>query len=274
VGCGTGSGEQGHPLGEGHGALLDVEDHGLLLVTGGPPGAPVSCPLVVVAIWPMRSFPASGVAGLHTIGVVRGPAGGGTLPGAGRFDRYFSPVRARCTGRCGQQAARVASGAGPAGEMAVAGCGQGPGPDARSAVRSFPCGPGAPPGAAAKSGSSARRQSSRPPAGGSARFRSPSASWSKGSPPRLGQPAAAGEKELTPGPAQQTSEQGVGCGLARVDQAAASLSTIARTTSATATVSMMGNQWFPVPAPSLSAAMAIVHYRQSSGALGLAGQAG
>ena len=29
------------------------------------------------AVWPMRSFPASGVTGLHTIGAVRGPAAGG-----------------------------------------------------------------------------------------------------------------------------------------------------------------------------------------------------
>ena len=37
---------------------VDVEDHGLLLLPGpGPAGAPVSCRLVVVAIWPMRSFP-------------------------------------------------------------------------------------------------------------------------------------------------------------------------------------------------------------------------
>src|SRR6516164_11605922 len=91
-----------------------------LLVIGGLPGAPVSCRLVVVAIWPMRSFPASGVTGLHTIGVIPIPRAG-PLPGAGRFNRYFWPVRARCTGRSGQEAARVASGAGPADEMTVAG---------------------------------------------------------------------------------------------------------------------------------------------------------
>ena len=93
----------------------------------------------------MRSFPASGVTGLHTIGAVRGPAAGGPLPEAGRLNRYFSPVCARCTGRSGQEAARVASGGGSAGEMAVAGYGQDPGPCARSAARSSPCGPGAPP---------------------------------------------------------------------------------------------------------------------------------
>jgi len=42
------------------------------------------------AVWPMRSFPASGVTGLHTIGVIRGPAGGarcrerGALTGTSR----------------------------------------------------------------------------------------------------------------------------------------------------------------------------------------------
>jgi hypothetical protein len=45
---------------------------------------------------------------------------------SGALNRYFWPVGARCTGRSGQEAARVASGAGLAGEMAVAGCGQGP----------------------------------------------------------------------------------------------------------------------------------------------------
>jgi hypothetical protein len=75
----------------------------------------------------MRSFPASGVTGLHTIGVVRGPAGGARCRERGRFNRYFSPVRVRCAGRSGQETARVASGAGPAGEMAVARCGRGPG---------------------------------------------------------------------------------------------------------------------------------------------------
>jgi hypothetical protein len=83
--------------------------------------APTACSFVSPkmasgAVWPMRSFPASGVTGVHTIGVVRGPRVG-PLPGAGRFNRYFSPVRARCTGRSGQEAARVASGGGPAGEM-------------------------------------------------------------------------------------------------------------------------------------------------------------
>src|SRR5262249_45996244 len=92
---------------------VDVEDHGLLLllVTVGPSRPPGSCRLVGVAIWPMRSFPVGGVTGLLTIGVVRGSAVGARCRERGTLTGTFSPVRVRRTGRSGQEAARVASGA-------------------------------------------------------------------------------------------------------------------------------------------------------------------